>query len=166
MAEVSDKNPLGAGRPEIEIDWKRVENMIIGGANGSQVSAALGVHSNTLYDRVKKQYGINFSEFYDKFREKGNQLLHNKQFDVALKGNTTMLVWLGKQRLEQKDSKEETNVTPQHAAIMNALIEQITIRQELAAKKEKSNGNDTADGAADRGNEGSGGSDIPVYQGK
>jgi len=45
-------------------------------------------------------------------KQKGNSFLLGKQYQVAMGGNTTMLIWLGKQRLAQTDhptDKQEFN---------------------------------------------------------
>ena len=39
-------------------------------------------------------------------KQKGNRLLFEKQFELAKKGDRAMLIWLGKQRLDQSDKKE------------------------------------------------------------
>ena len=39
--------------------------------------------------------------------------LRKKQFDVAMQGNVQMLIWLGKQYLEQSDTQDQLqNVRP------------------------------------------------------
>ena len=38
--------------------------------------------------------------------------LRKKQFDIAMQGNVQMLIWLGKQYLEQSDKQELQNVRP------------------------------------------------------
>ena len=39
--------------------------------------------------------------------------LRRKQFDVAMQGNVQMLIWLGKQYLEQSDTQDQLqNVRP------------------------------------------------------
>ena len=39
--------------------------------------------------------------------------LRKKQFDVAMQGNVQMLIWLGKQYLEQSDTQDQLqNVKP------------------------------------------------------
>lgn len=100
-----------AGRPVIEIDWKVVNNLLQADCSGVEVAAYIGVHHDTLYDRVREEFGIIFSEYSAKFKAKGDSLLRVKQLESALQDkNTTMLVWLGKQRLGQKD-KTETDIT-------------------------------------------------------
>ena len=95
-----------AGRKKISINWLRVEEMAMAGANGVQIAAALGIHYDTLADRHKAEQKTDFSDYLTTKREKGNELLLRKQYDVAMTGDKTMLVWLGKQRLEQSDKAQ------------------------------------------------------------
>jgi hypothetical protein len=94
---------MAQGRKFIPIDWKRVEKLITSGCSGVQVAAILGIDTDTLYNRCKSEFGVYFSAYSAPFKEICNSLLQQKQVEVALKGNTTMLVWLGKNRLDQKD---------------------------------------------------------------
>lgn len=46
---------------------------------------------------------INFADEIAQGREYGKQRLRRKQFEVAMEGNPTMLIWLGKNMLGQSD---------------------------------------------------------------
>ena len=92
------------GRPIKVIDWDEVDKMLVAGCNGVQVAAYFDMHPQTLYDRVQIEKGVVFTEYSSKNKEKGNALLHATQFKVALDKDKTMLVWLGKQRLNQRDN--------------------------------------------------------------
>lgn len=96
-----------AGREKTKIDWDKVEKYAMAGSNGVQIASALGVHYNTLSLACKREQKCDFSEFLRTKREKGNNLLLNKQYELAVKGDRTMLIWLGKIRLNQKETQEE-----------------------------------------------------------
>tara|TARA_R100000664_G_scaffold31744_1_gene45692 strand:- start:71 stop:451 length:381 start_codon:yes stop_codon:yes gene_type:complete len=96
------------GRKKTNIEWKKIENMAVAGCNGQQISAAMGIHYNTLARRCQEDNKCDFSEYLQTKKEKGNNLLKQKQFDLALKGDRGMLIWLGKNRLGQSDKKEIT----------------------------------------------------------
>jgi len=102
---VNKKSPT---KQRIPVDWELVDKYLIGGAKGSQVAAAIGVHYDTLSNRCKEDHNVLFSEYSAKKKQKGNLMLHAKQYQVAMSGNTTMLVWLGKQRLGQTDQPKES----------------------------------------------------------
>lgn len=95
-----------AGRPKANIDWSKVDNYLKAQCNGDGIAGLLGVHPNTLYEACKTIHKCNFSEYSAIKKGEGVELLRAKQFQVAMEGDKTMLVWLGKQYLEQKDKQE------------------------------------------------------------
>lgn len=127
----------GAGRPELEIDWEKADDLLMKGCNGVQVAAYFDVHPDTLYNRCVSEKGTNFSDYSQKLRQKGNTFLHQKQYEVAQEGNTTMLVWLGKQRLDQKENKEKElpeNLEKVYLAMLEELAE---LREQLREERKK-----------------------------
>jgi len=93
-------------RPKKKIDWKEVDKYLVAGATGTEVAAVLGIHPETLYGRCKEEHKIGFSDYLQQKREKGDSMLKLKQFEQAMEGDRGMLVWLGKNRLNQSDKKE------------------------------------------------------------
>lgn len=93
-------------RPKKNIDWKEVDKYLVSGATGTEVAAMLGIHAHTLYKRCEDDHKISFSDYLQQKREKGNSMLKHKQFELAMEGDRGMLVWLGKNRLDQSDKKE------------------------------------------------------------
>ena len=92
--------------PVVPIDWKRADKLLEAGCRTSEVAAFFGVHRNTLYARCLKEKKIEWTAYSAEKREKGCTLLREKQVELALGGCKTMLVWLGKQRLDQNDTKK------------------------------------------------------------
>ena len=78
---------------------EKIEKLSSFGLTNKEISEALGYDENTL----KR----NFEIFLIKGRINLKQRLRRKQIDVALKGNVTMLIWLGKQYLGQAEKIEE-----------------------------------------------------------
>lgn len=64
----------------------------------------LGVTSQTLYNHMKEEPEIQF--VLDRGRENGRSTLRRLQWQKANAGSDTMLIWLGKQLLGQKDKSE------------------------------------------------------------
>lgn len=95
------------GKPLAPIDWDLVDRLLMAGCKGTEVAARVGIHSDTLYRRVEQQYDVLFTDYAAKLKEKGNTFLREAQMTNALSGNTTMQVWLGKQRLEQRENPED-----------------------------------------------------------
>lgn len=94
-----------------EINWEQIDQMLVAGCNGIQCAAAVGVHHDTLYDRCVTDKKVSFSVYSQQKRSHGDALLHAAQFHKAYKDkNPTMLIWLGKQRLNQKEEKDNIEV--------------------------------------------------------
>ncbi len=106
-----DKDKLNkkkAGRIQYTIDWAFVDEHLEGGCTGSQVAAMLGMHPDTFYERTVKEKGVsNFSAYLQQKKAKGDANIHMWQYRSAKRGNIQMLIWLGKQRLGQKDKQPE-----------------------------------------------------------
>ena len=90
----------------INIDWNKVDNALMAGASGQEVAALLGIHYNTLKNKVQEEKKCLFCEYKAAKRAKGDTLLRVKQYDSALGGSVPMQIWLGKNRLGQTDKKE------------------------------------------------------------
>lgn len=102
-----------AGQPKAIIDWKKVDDLLIAGCSGREIAGQLGIYHGTLYDRCFTDNGIQFSEYSQQKYSKGDALLRATQFAKALGKNkdadNTMLIWLGKQRLKQREPKNIEN---------------------------------------------------------
>jgi len=99
------------GRPEITIDWDSVDQSLVCGSLGTEIAAKLGIHEDTLYRACDREKDMLFSAYAAKMRSKGDDLLRDAQMKNALSGNTTMQVWLGKQRLKQRDDPHRNEFT-------------------------------------------------------
>lgn len=99
-----------AGRPDSQIDWKKVDDLLVSGCPGTEIAGHFGIHPDTLYKQVEEKYGSNFSAYLREKRGKGDAMLRAHQFAKALgitnKGDNTLLIWLGKCRLKQKEHDE------------------------------------------------------------
>jgi hypothetical protein len=91
------------GRPKAIIDWENVGEMLRCGADVRSIASSLGISPDTLYVRSKRDNKVDFSAFSQQKKAQGNDLLRRKQFEVAMTGNVSMLIWLGKNRLGQTD---------------------------------------------------------------
>ncbi len=96
-----DRN--SCGRPKAIIDWNYVNGLLISGCSGAEIAGSIGLNKATIYERCLVDNGIPFAEYSQQMYSKGDALLRNVQFEKALSGDNTMLVWLGKSRLKQTD---------------------------------------------------------------
>ncbi|MBZ0200880.1 MAG: hypothetical protein K8H86_13500 [Ignavibacteriaceae bacterium] len=79
---------------------QKIEKLAGFGLTNKEISEALGYDENTL----KR----NFEIFLIKGRGNLRERLRRKQLDVALRGNVAMLIWLGKQYLNQAEKTDES----------------------------------------------------------
>lgn len=92
------------------IDWDKVDKLLEAGCDGTQVAAFLGMHPETLYDRCKAEKNTDFSAYKQEKKAKGDVMLLSAQFESAIDDrDKAMMIWLGKQRLGQKE-KQETDL--------------------------------------------------------
>ena len=97
-------------RPKADIDWEEAARLIQAGCKGTEIAAYYGIHKETLYGRCETDLKLGFSDFLHQNRSKGDALLLAKQFESALKDKDRgMLIWLGKQRLGQRDKHDHTS---------------------------------------------------------
>lgn len=133
MPSKQPKSP--AGRPYKNIDWDEVDDLLVKGCNGAQIAASIGVTPETLYDRCSLERGQKFSHYSQERREKGNSMLHKYQFENAASGNTTMQIWLGKQRLGQKENPGQ--MIPEEISTAFAEVMRLWADKQLAAKDDQ-----------------------------
>ena len=94
-------------RPLKTIDWQKVDQMCAMHCTGEEQAAILNVDYDTLNAACKRDHECGFSEYFKQKSSNGKMSLRRKQYTTAMNGNTTMLVWLGKNWLGQKDTPEE-----------------------------------------------------------
>ena len=98
-------------RPRKELEsmefdgWDQLDALILW-ANGEYCAEQLGIDYDTLNARIKERTGLSFSDYKEQKREKIRINLRKKQYDVAMAGNVSMLIWLGKNDLGQTDKQE------------------------------------------------------------
>ena len=89
-----------AGRPRTLVDEKRVIELASKGLTVEEI----GAFENVSHDTIQRHY----AGALEKGRQLCNASIRSKQVELALNGNPTMLIWLGKQRLGQSDKVENT----------------------------------------------------------
>ena len=98
-----DEEKKSVGRPKIEIDEELLYKLATIHCTMKEMVDILGVSQDTL----KR----NFAHIIAKGKSDGKMRLRRKQVEVAMSGNHTMLIWLGKQMLSQSDSPVNTDDT-------------------------------------------------------
>lgn len=87
------------GKKDISIE-KQVEKLASYGLTNKEIAEALGYDDSTLKRK--------FEKFLTKGKANLKEKLKRKQIAVAMQGNVSMLIWLGKQYLEQSEKVVET----------------------------------------------------------
>jgi hypothetical protein len=74
------------------------------GCTSDEIATLLGVCRRTFFNHLKEDEGL--QEAIDEGRDQGRITLRRLQWEQAKAGNPTMLIWLGKQLLGQRDKHE------------------------------------------------------------
>jgi len=96
------------GRPRKEIDQRTFEELCKIQCTLTEIAGVLRVSEDTVERWCERTYDEGFAEVYKKHSAGGKSSLRRQQFALAMKGNATMLIWLGKQYLGQTDRTDRT----------------------------------------------------------
>lgn len=94
---------MSKGRPAKEISREQLEKLAALPLRATDIASVLGVSVDTLSRRISEWFGVTCAEYLDQKRASLRFSLMAKQYSVAMGGNVTMLIWLGKQYLDQRD---------------------------------------------------------------
>lgn len=108
METKQEANPVG--RPKIEINWDQFDKLCGLQCTLLEIASYFNCSDDTIERRVKEVHGVNFAVYFAQKRGNGKIALRRKQYEAALAGNVTLLIWLGKQYLGQSDKQENTNI--------------------------------------------------------
>lgn len=99
---VSKRGILGEGKPSIVIPYEQVRKLARLQCTQQEIADYLDISVDTL------QRDERFMELYRRGMNHGRMSVRRAQYRAMLQGNQTMLVWLGKQYLGQRDHHEFT----------------------------------------------------------
>ena len=103
LAPAVAKSPNKGGRPRKEISQDTFEKLCEIQCTLAEIAGVLRVSEDTVERWCERTYKLGFAECFKKFSAAGKTSLRRQQFDLAKKGNATMLIWLGKQYLGQSE---------------------------------------------------------------
>lgn len=95
-------------RPRIQLEemefngWDQLDSMIPW-TTQEYCAERLGISADTLSLRIKEKTGLSFPEYKEQKREGIRMSIRKKQYDMAMQGNVALLIWLGKNELNQTD---------------------------------------------------------------
>jgi hypothetical protein len=137
-------------RPLLDIDWNVVDDFLETGCPTTKIADAIGVSPDTLYRRCEEEKGMTYTAYSQQKRTKGEALLFKAQFDKAIGradiGDSSLLIHLGKTRLEQREAAIVT-ATPEQEKNYRTVIEQLAELQanrqnQSSEKKNEENANE------------------------
>lgn len=91
-------------RPEKPIDWEKVDQLLLAGCVGTEIAPHFDMSPDALYYKCQQEHNLGFSAYSALKRSQGDSLLKEKQFEKAMSGDNTLLIWLGKTRLKQSEN--------------------------------------------------------------
>lgn len=98
-------------------EWDKIELYMKAGATQKRIAEAFRVETDTLRTKFKERYGDSYHNVNESFRRTGELLIEATQFQKALGGNISMLIWLGKVRCGQREPELLSAVPPQQVQI-------------------------------------------------
>jgi hypothetical protein len=106
----SGAEPRKKGRPRIQFDLQMVEALGRLGATAEEMAHILPASQSTIEHRMSDRES-GFYKAYNKGRATLNASLRRKQIELAMGGHPTLLIWLGKQLLDQRDRADLRHAT-------------------------------------------------------
>jgi hypothetical protein len=109
MGKISGRNgpdPGEGGAPRKPIDHNLVRRLAGIGCTVDEIAVACGVSIRCMFKRIEAEPEL--AEAIEEGRATGKATLRRLQWQGARAGNATMLIWLGKQLLGQRDKTEIT----------------------------------------------------------
>jgi hypothetical protein len=88
----------GPGRPKLELDEEQIGRLASIHCSVDEIALIMGCGRDTIYR--------NYMDVVEQGRARGRMGLRRRQWEVANEGNPTLLIWLGKQWLDQSDVKQ------------------------------------------------------------
>lgn len=109
------------GRPRkilTEDALKVIENLAKIMCTDEEIASVLSCSRDIFYNEDNAEL---FRQALEKGKAEGKSSLRRKQYEVAMKGNSSMLIWLGKQWLNQTDKVEQTTSFEDLTVLANLL---------------------------------------------
>lgn len=95
------------GAPVKELDWEMLADLCQIQCSKLEIAALMKMSEDTLSRRIQEESGETFAEYYKRASAPGKMSLRRAQFKSALQnGNVAMMIWLGKQYLDQRDQNQ------------------------------------------------------------
>jgi hypothetical protein len=147
-------DPGTGGAPRRPIDAELCRRLASIGCTMAEIATANDVNIDTLFHRIELEPEL--GDIIEDGREQGRTTLRRMQWQNAQKGSDTMLIWLGKQMLGQRDQLKQTiegdTDNPLSLIAMHLLAAQ-TISGELAGQPPTIEASASANGTKPNGHD-------------
>lgn len=119
-------------------DKATIEDMCMKQCTCTEICAELGIDPKTFQKNLRMLYGndpkvrkpVTYSTVFEAYRQKGLTQLRQSMYDSAMKGNTTMLIFLAKNWLGMADNPApapDNRETEEFAKAMKASVKAFSI---------------------------------------
>lgn len=98
---------IALGRPKTYIDWEQFQKLCQLQCTEEEIAAWFNICINTINERCKDELGMTFQDASKLYGAQGKIALRRLQFKAAMKGDTRILTFLGKNILDQTDKTEQ-----------------------------------------------------------
>jgi hypothetical protein len=102
--QTKPKNKMG--RPKIEINQTVFDTVIQLPLTKADIAGCCAVSEDTIERYVKSRFETTFAVLHEQKKHTFRKNILGKQYEMAMKGDRTLLIWLGKQYLNQADKVE------------------------------------------------------------
>lgn len=130
--------PNKGGRPRKKLNQQTFQGLCEIQATLEEIAGVLRVSEDTVERWCQRTFDLGFAECFKKFSAGGKTSLRRQQFELAKKGNATMLIWLGKQYLGQRDEPRpedpDEEVNPEEIARILSLALSEAARRRAASQ--------------------------------
>ena len=127
-------------RPRKVINQKQFESLCAIQCTEEEICNVLDVSEKTLISWCNEVYGESFSKVFRQKRDLGKTSLRRNQWKQAEKGNTTMLIWLGKQILKQSESPTQDEIKLKELELKE---KEFALREKLLMKQLEEGGSES-----------------------
>lgn len=90
-------------RPKIELNWDEFDKLCAIQCTQREIADWFDCSIDTIERAVVREKKTPYADYYEQKASKGKISLRRQQWQLAMKGDKTMLIWLGKQYLDQNE---------------------------------------------------------------
>lgn len=123
-------------RPKKVIDWNDVEKLCALQCTQEEIAQFCECSVDTLERHCRDVHGVSFAEYFKQKKGQGRISLRRAQWQAAQKGNPALLIWLGKQHLDQSDRSKLEHSGPDGRPIESRNLSDLTDAEVDARLKE------------------------------